>query len=199
MVNINPVKIFFGVGRVGYALDYHTVSSTHMGDDEYGHPVFDTKRSEVGELLYRLKCRSDASALGELVSTAVAFVREWRPPIGVVVPVPPTRTERSQQPVMLLAQRLAEDLGLPAALACVVLRKDMPELKKVFDYKERLRLLVDAYAVSEPDLEAGKRVLLVDDLYRSGATMNAVTEALLLQGPAAKVYALAFTRTRRHR
>jgi predicted amidophosphoribosyltransferase len=41
----------------------------------------------------------------------------------------------------------------------------------------------------------GKGVLLVDDLYRSGATANAVTLALL-SGGAARVYFLAATRTR---
>ena len=35
-----------------------------------------------------------------------------------------------------------------------------------------------------------------DDLFRSGATMNAVTSALYDQGHARDVYALALTRTR---
>ena len=46
---------------------------------------------------------------------------------------------------------------------------------------------------------AGRSVLLVDDLYRSGATMNAVAEALSEEAQAAAVHALALTRTRRHR
>jgi predicted amidophosphoribosyltransferase len=40
-----------------------------------------------------------------------------------------------------------------------------------------------------------ERVLLFDDLYRSGATLNAVTEALIASGALA-VYALAVTQTR---
>ena len=46
---------------------------------------------------------------------------------------------------------------------------------------------------------AGQSVLLFDDLYRSGATMNAVAKALSEEGQAASVHALALTRTRRHR
>jgi len=54
MVEINP-KIITGCWTEGFALDFHTLSSEFIGDDEYGHPQFDTKRSEIGELLYRLK------------------------------------------------------------------------------------------------------------------------------------------------
>ena len=43
----------------------------------------------------------------------------------------------------------------------------------------------------------GKRVLLMDDLYRSGATMNAVADVLQGEGEVAEIYAFAFTRTRR--
>jgi len=43
---------------------------------------------------------------------------------------------------------------------------------------------------------AGKAVLLFDDLFRSGATLNAVTRVLYEQGQCSDVYALALTRTR---
>lgn len=42
----------------------------------------------------------------------------------------------------------------------------------------------------------GRHVLLFDDLHRSGATMNAITEALYDDGDAAEVFALTITRTR---
>jgi hypothetical protein len=35
---------------------------------------FDTTRSEVGELLFRLKNRSDTSTVDEIVATAVTFL-----------------------------------------------------------------------------------------------------------------------------
>lgn len=43
---------------------------------------------------------------------------------------------------------------------------------------------------------AGKRILLFDDVFRSGATMNSITAALYDQGGAAEVCALTLTRTR---
>ena len=47
---MNPKRIV-GNWISGYALDVHTISSTYMGTNEFGYDVFDTKRSELGELL----------------------------------------------------------------------------------------------------------------------------------------------------
>ncbi len=35
----------------------HTISSTFLGYNEYGHAQYDTTRSTLGELLYQLKYR----------------------------------------------------------------------------------------------------------------------------------------------
>jgi hypothetical protein len=37
----------------GYVLDAHTISSTMIGYNEFGHSEFDTVRSPLGELVYR--------------------------------------------------------------------------------------------------------------------------------------------------
>ena len=63
---MNPMKIP-GRWREGYVLDFHTLGSTYLGDDESGYPVFDTKRTELGDLLCRLKYRSDVAVLEDLV------------------------------------------------------------------------------------------------------------------------------------
>jgi predicted amidophosphoribosyltransferase len=195
VAKVNPVRIL-GRWREGFALDYHTLSSLYVGDDEFGHPVFDTQRSDLGELLYRLKYRAEEFVADEIVQAAAEFVRGRQWGVEVVVPVPPTRTARIQQPVLVLARRLGETLGLPVSSGCLVKTKDLPELKNVFDYNERLSLLAGAFNVVPAEV-AGRTVLLLDDLYRSGATMNAVADALKEFGGAADVYVLAITRTRR--
>jgi competence protein ComFC len=52
MVKTSPKKLK-GPWEDGYALDIHTISSEFIGHNEFGHPQFDTKRTEIGELLYR--------------------------------------------------------------------------------------------------------------------------------------------------
>jgi len=193
MVNVQPMKVP-GRWRDGYALGHHTISSTYLGDDEFGHAQFDTKRSEVGELLYQLKYKSDASAVASIVETVAAFVASWKPGVDLIVPVPPSRP-RASQPVLVLADALAKRLNLPCAPSCVTRTRDVPELKNVYDYNERTRLLAGAHTVDKAQVQ-GRKVLLFDDLYRSGATMNAITAALYDDGGAADVFALTITKTR---
>lgn len=152
-----------------------------------------TVRTPVGDLLYELKYRGEKGALADLVSIAADFIRRWGPPVKAIVPVPPSR-RRSSQPVIQIARGLAKLLKIP--VHDVVQKAPIArELKNVFDYHERLKLLENVYSVTVSDLQ-GKAVLLVDDLYRSGATLNAVTASLTNQGKVREVYAFCLTRTR---
>jgi len=193
MVTTHPMRIP-GAWRQGYVLDYHTIRSEFLGHDEFGNPMFDTKRTEIGELLYQLKYRRNLEALDTLVKAATKFVKSWQVTFDAVVPVPPTRMRRFQ-PVFEVATRLANALDLPFLQDFVRNVKNTKELKNVFDYNERIKLLENAYRVRNQSLR-GKTVLLFDDLYRSGATLNAVTLVLYERAQCSYVYALALTRTR---
>ena len=71
---INP-KPLHGPWATGYALHVHSTGSEFLGYDQYGHEQFDTKRTEVGELLYRVKYKGDDAALDELVRLHEAVCR----------------------------------------------------------------------------------------------------------------------------
>jgi predicted amidophosphoribosyltransferase len=193
MLQIQPVRIP-GRWRDGRALDVHTVSSTYVGDDEFGHAQFETRRSAIGEALYRLKYKADHAVIDEIAETAASFVRGWWPEAELFVPVPPSR-ERALQPVLILGAQIAGRLGIEFCPECVTRRREVQQLKDVFDYDARWKLLDGLHEVERSRLE-GRRVLLFDDLYRSGATMNAITGALYDQGSARDVYALTLSRTR---
>jgi len=90
MTNLEPLRIP-GRWKEGFALDYHTISSTYLGDDEFGNPIYDTKRTELGELLYRLKYKSDDSVIGEIIDVIEGFIKSWKPPIELIIPVPPSQ------------------------------------------------------------------------------------------------------------
>jgi competence protein ComFC len=182
-----------GKWRHGYALDLHTLTSVFVGHDEFGHPRFDSTRSEIGELLYRLKYSHDQSVTDEIAEAAANFVKGWQPNLEAIVPVPPS-TIRSVQPVYVLADALGQKLGIPVA-HCLTTTRDPSPLKNVSDLDERIGLLAGLYAV-DVTATIGKRILLFDDLYRSGATMNEITATLYDKGHAADVFALTLTRTR---
>jgi len=192
MININPMRIP-GRWQQGFVLDVHTLSSEFLGYDEFGRNVFDTKRSDIGELLYRLKYRSDKAVLESIVDTALQFIASWKPNISIIVPVPPSKT-RIFQPVTEIAKALSNRLNIPCCEDCIIKSRATPELKNVYEYNERIRLLDTAFTMNKP-LD-GASVLLFDDLYRSGATLNALTEILYNKGHVTHIYALALTRTR---
>jgi len=185
-----------GKWRQGFALDLHTVSSVPIGENEFGHMQFDTTRSEVGELLYRLKNRLDTSTIDEIVAAAVTFLNTWHPPIEMVVPVPAS-TARVVQPVRLLAKGISDQLHIPL-VECVTKTRETPQLKNMFDLDERLNALDGVHTVDVTATQ-GRKILLFDDLYRSGATMNAITSTLYEEGKAADVFALTITKTRSFR
>ena len=192
-MKVNPI-VLSGDWRAGFALDVQTVSSDYIGDDEYGHARFDTKRSEVGELLYRFKYAQDKSGVRLLAETAAEFVRSQRWPVEAIVPVPPSRETRVFQPLQILARALGESLGIPVQSDCIAKTRSTPELKSVTAYDERLKLLDGAYAVFAKPI-IGRKVLLLDDLYRSGATLKAAYSTIAKSG-VSEVYVLAITKTR---
>lgn len=188
----NPRRIV-GNWISGRALDIHTVSSTHLGLNESGHDVFDTKRSELGELLYRMKYHGDLSAAPEIVEAAVAFLKRSRVGFDVIVPVPPSG-KRPVQPVLVLAAAIGKALNLPVS-ECISTTRPATQLKGVMDPERRRDLLEGLYEIKGTSTR-GKSVLLFDDLYRSGATLSAITDLLMSQGKAEAVRVLTITQTR---
>ena len=193
MAKIAPRQIK-GKWDDGYALDIHTVKSTLIGYNEYGREKFDTEYTEIGELLYKLKSKGEKLSIDPITSTAADFVKSMKWDLDLVIPVPPSNY-RIFQPVVALADQLAKKLGVSFCADCVEKTKKTPGLKNIFDPGERAKLLEGAFSVNRPKIE-GKRVLLFDDLYRSGATMNEVCSALRASGDVKVIYALTVTMTR---
>jgi competence protein ComFC len=189
----NPRKIN-GPWADGRVLDLHSSGSEFLGYDEFGHEQFDTRRTEVGELLYRLKYRNDATAIDEIGIVAGEFIRSWRVEFEVIVPAPPTRARRVQ-PLHQIADELARRFEVPVVKAVTKNAAGAAELKDLREFHERQAVLEGALSVNAAAI-AGKRVLLVGDLIRSGATLGAVATALSDAG-AAIIFAFALTKTRR--
>lgn len=200
VAKIDP-QLVHGAWKLGWTLDRHSISSQFVGCNEHGHEVWDTVRTELGELLFRVKYRSDESAAAPIAETIDSFLGgkpKLRSRIQMVIPVPPSNVSREKQPVEAIARALCSRLQVPLAVDAVRKSKATPQLKNVTDYEERVEMLDGAFAV-ESAKTSSKRILLLDDLYRSGATANAVANALCHQGQADCVYFIALTRTRSSR
>lgn len=192
VVKFNPMKLASIPWVEGYVLDYHTISSTPTGDPYYR---FDTKRTDLGELLFRFKYRSAGTvALNDIVDTVEQFVRGWKPPIECIVPAPASLT-RKTQPAAEIARGLAARLRLPVIEGAVIKVKPTAQMKNIDDWVERQRLLAEAVQAGKDDVR-GKSILLVDDLIESGSTLRRAADVLLEGGGARAVYALVLTRTK---
>ena len=73
------------------------------------------------------------------------------------------------------------------------------QLKNVDDPEEREKLLQESLSIEGKEVVSGKKILLVDDLYRSGATLRVATDLLLKNAKAEKVSVLTMTKTRSNR
>ena len=117
--------------------------------------------------------------------------------MDALVPVPPSNAARKLQPVIEVATRISDLTGIPLCRSCVSKIKRTGQLKDLFEREARESILKGAFAVDR-DRTAGKRILLFDDLFRSGATAGTITRLLLGGGAVARVYLLTLTQTRKN-
>ena len=118
----------------------------------------------------------------------------------ILVPVPLHRSremDREFNQSWELCQRLAQWTGIPLANALARIRET--DTQASLDREERLRNLRGAFALRKPRPWQtqipllGRRILLVDDVFTTGATLEACARALNRAG-AAKVHAVALAR-----
>lgn len=179
----------------GWALDLHTTSSVLLDNGQ-----FDNTYTVSGALLHELKYHGDRSGLDKLSdSLAVAISTLWGDlSLAAIIPIPPSKPRQSQ-PVFMLAACVGRKTGILVAGDYLHKVKATPELKDV-SAADRKHVLQGAMQVRDKRF-SGEHVLLLDDLYRSGATLQAATELLILQGRIERrfVHVLTVTQTRVNR
>lgn len=190
------IKKLEGSWDLGYALHKHTLSSTYLGDDEYGHPRFDTTRSEPGEALYQLKYRSDWNQVAPIAAQLQATLLPLFEKIGLIIPMPAS-TVRARQPVDELATELGRITGIPV-LDNIVVKSPAPEgspqLKNLHSREKKDAALQGRFSINPSITNDGCwNALLLDDLFDTGATMDAVCKALRTYNKINRVYAASIT------
>lgn len=114
----------------------------------------------------------------------------------VIVPVPlhsSRERERGFNQAFVLAQALAQISHLPLDSHSLVRQSQTKMHRAGIDAKARRQSLADAFSVRHAKLMAGKRVLLVDDVFTTGATASACA-AVLHKAAADKVFVLTMAR-----
>ena len=127
----------------------------------------------------------------ELVKNFQKEIRRWNP--DVIIPVPlhrARRRKRGYNQAQILAENLGRMLCIPVDSKSLARRKKTSPQKKL-GHNERKKKLKNAFAVT-PAFRSVRKVLLVDDIYTTGNTLDAAAKALKEKG-VEKVYFLTIS------
>jgi ComF family protein len=114
------------------------------------------------------------------------FLLENPLPGDVLVPVPVHNKrlhERGYNQSSLIARELGKLNGLPVVEGCLIRKVNTPPQVRTTSVSERRKNIAAAFACVNERLN-GKRVLLIDDVSTSGATLNACAGTLKSAGAA---------------
>jgi glutamate mutase epsilon subunit len=170
---------------LGYALANHT--EIHEGKRNY---------TPIGKMVFEFKYQGHKSHLDPLIDEIVRFINENEnyKNADLIVPVPSTATDRDYDPITLIAQAMSERTGIAVAGNVLIKTRVTRPQKQLVNLTQKKLNVKNAFKISEREKIHRQTIILLDDLYDSGATLNECARVLRNNG-AAKILALALTRT----
>jgi superfamily II DNA helicase RecQ len=174
-----PLK---GPWLAGWALDFHSRFEGH-----------DQVRGIIGDLVYRYKYEGQRHLATELACfwTELLARHPELPKSQAIIPIPPS-TQREFDPVTQLARALAGQLNIPVLTGALVKTRQTRPQKELKSLSAKRANVAEAFALRTN--VAGKHLLLVDDLYDSGATLCEAARILSHDRPAS-IVVLTLTKT----
>jgi ComF family protein len=134
--------------------------------------------SRLARLLFETQCRAPLNAATLIVPAPLQRERE---------------RERGFNQAAMLGRALASLSGLPCDEWSLVRVTHTERHRAGMDARARRETVTDAFRVARPRLIEGARVLLVDDVFTTGATASACAAALRAAG-ASEIYVLTVAR-----
>lgn len=152
------------------------------------------EKHSMGESVLRFKyhnCREYADYyIEEMLSEYGAVLCRFRPDVIIPVPVHPSRyRKRGYNQAEILARKLGERLQIEVCSTLLVrVKKTRPQ--KELNTTERMRNLQKAFTIEGTMPKGYRRILLIDDIYTTGSTMEICTRRLKEAG-AEKVFCIS--------
>lgn len=189
MIKIN------GPWKQGYAFDIHTIESIYTGDNEYGHPTFDTKRSPMGQCVYELKYGQHLPILDKIVEMIIRdrSFNKFIDNIDIIIPVPPSNKYRKIQPVLVCSQKIAEKFN--KIIRCDIINSTNREELKNAATEEKYDIIKSSITFND-EIRKTKKLLIFDDVFDSGSTLSAITNTFIEKGYS-HIYVFTLTKTRK--
>jgi len=176
---------------------------------DYRHP---TIKKAIWLLKYKGK-RNIANIFGEIMYGRIleeladlSLLENFREPILIPIPLAPGRLrERGFNQALLVCKKLMELNNNSSQLKNTHMRdsvnmylkknvlikpKDTPHQATIKDRNERLKNIIDSFAIKNQELIKNRNIILIDDVTTTGATLNEAKK-VLKQAGAKKI--IAFT------
>jgi ComF family protein len=154
-------------------------------------------KDTIKECIHLFKYKGYIGLIDIFRDTMVAFVKKHRidKDIDLIVPVPlypAKKRERTYNHAEILARSLSKAFAIPI---------DAKNLKKIrwtqsqseLGREKRLKNVRGSFLVVDKSAFSGKNVLLVDDVYTTGTTINECAK-MLREAKASKVFSLTLAR-----
>lgn len=176
----NPVnEIFWGRVAIEMATSFYLFS----------------KKSKVQRLLHSLKYKG-VKDVGTVVGQLFGFElneSKYYKKIDFIVPVPLHKNKlkkRGYNQSEWIANGLSKSMGVPVNIDSLYRKEDSQTQTKKSRYK-RWENVGEIFDLSNEDLQ-GKRILLVDDVVTTGATIEACAQVLIAQNCSVLVATIAY-------
>lgn len=171
-----------GPWLAGWALDHH---SRYVGRNQI--------RSTIGNLVYKYKYKGEHHLAKDLVRYWVELLATHPdlPGPHAVIPIP-SSILRTFEPVMELANQLATSLDILVMIDTLGKTRNTQQQKRLITLVAKERNIAGAFQLNG-DVN-GKHLLLIDDLYDSGATLCEAARTLA-RGQPASIVVLTLTKT----
>lgn len=142
-------------------------------------------KGDIKQTMYRFKYSNKREYAAFFAGIAAEQYTEWMQRIGaeVIVPVPMYRRKqklRGYNQAEVFARELSRRTGIPYRMDLVSRTRDTKPQKNLND-TERKNNLKNAFHVSQ-DIVKYRYILLVDDIYTTGSTVDAIAQAILQTG-----------------
>jgi len=175
-----------------------------VGDFDFGYALgqyselggIHTEKTQVGRLLHGFKYKFDRDAGAILADLAVKFInsRSLLKSSDLMVTVPPSFTSRPFDPVSFLAEKISERTGIRWEKGVIKRTRITKLQKRIFDKAGKKENVISTYRLNNLVPIFGKKILLLDDLYDSGATIGQISQ-ILRRAKADKIFVLALAKT----
>ena len=154
----------------------------HLYDRGLGIYMYDeTMRRAISELKYKGR-REYGEVFGELVcENARSELMYWKPDCLIPIPLHPLRArERGYNQAEVIAHAISEKSGIPTRTDILIRMMETDRMKEL-SAKDRTNNMIRAFSAAG-DCRGLRRVVLIDDIYTTGATIDAASAVLRSAG-----------------